>query len=254
MIAKPINRQRAETLHNIVRTLSKLGVCSRKEAVKFVQQGRVRLNGKVVLEPGKKISPIDKILFDGRPISEKRKRCILFHKPAGCLTTRSDEKGRRTVYHYLKGIDGWVFPVGRLDKDSEGLLIFTNDTGLGNVLTDPRHRILRTYEVTVSGVVSNCDLDNIIKGVEIGKNEKSQPVNIEVLTQCGSTTCLKVQLIEGKNREIRRLFEKLGKPVKRLIRTQYGPFRLGEIKPGEWVEIKGKIGFADLERRQYEYR
>lgn len=225
--------------HNIIRTISKSGLCSRKQALELVMAGKVKINGKVVLDPGQKLRKTDQILIHEKPLPKVKKRYILFNKPAGYVTTRKDELGRPTVYEFLKDIDDWVFPVGRLDLDSEGLLIFTNDTKLGNILTEPRYKIERTYQVMITGQISQEDIINILKGVDIGHNEKSYPKGLKILSKNDDSTWVEISLKEGKNREIRRLFEALSRPVKRLIRTKYGPFSLGSIKPGKWIEING---------------
>lgn len=200
--------------------------------------GKVKINGKTVLDPGFKVRNSDRILVNEKPLITKEKRYILFHKPAGYVTTRKDELGRLTVYEFLKDIDEWIFPVGRLDRDSEGLLVFTNDTKFGNILTEPRYKIERTYEVLISGHISQEEITAILKGVDIGHNEKSHPKSVKILSRDDNSTCLEISLQEGKNREIRRLFEAINRPVKRLVRTKFGPFNLGSIKPGKWIELK----------------
>ena len=228
---------KSDNSHNIIRILSKLGVCSRKQAVELVKQKRVKINGRVARYASEKASLKDIILIDNKPALKKKHRYIMLHKPAGYVTTRKDEKDRKTVYELLRGIDDWVFPVGRLDKDSEGLLIFTNDTAFGDKLTDPANFITRTYEVLVDGVVSQDESRKILKGVDIGRGEKSAPVSLRVLEAGLLSTSLEIVLTEGKNREIRRLFEALGRPVKRLVRTRFGNFALGSLKSGQWKEL-----------------
>ncbi len=225
-------------LHNIIRTISKSGLCSRKQALLLVQEGKVRVGGKVILDPGLKVDHPGKITVNGKPLGQKAKRYIILNKPAGYVTTRVDELKRPTVYEFLKDVNDWVFPVGRLDLDSEGLLIFTNDTRFGDVLTDPKYGIERTYEVLVEGSLRSEDVRHILKGVDIGCGEIAKPVHLKVLAAKEGCALIEITLSEGKNREIRRLFECLGKPVKQLKRIKYGPFKLGAIKPGKWVEIK----------------
>jgi len=224
--------------HNIIRTISKSGLCSRKQALELVMAGKVKINGRITLDPGHKTKKTDQILVNEKPIPKAKKRYILFHKPAGYVTTRKDELGRPTVYEFLKDIDDWVFPVGRLDRDSEGLLIFTNDTKFGNVLTDPRYKIDRTYEVLITGHLTDSDIDKVLKGMNIGRGEKTQPIILKILSKNDDSTWVRISLKEGKNREIRRLFEALNRPVKRLIRTKFGPFNLGSVKPGKWNEFR----------------
>jgi len=234
------NKNRKQLLsHNIIRTISKSGFCSRKQALALVTAGKVRINGKIIIDPGYKISKTDTILVDNKPIPKKEKRYILFHKPAGYVTTRKDELGRPTVYELLKNIDDWVFPVGRLDLDSEGLLIFTNDTEFGNIMTDPGYKIGRTYKVLITGQITENEIKDILKnGLEIGRGQKTRPTSLKIVSKNGDSTWVEVMLKEGKNREIRRLFEALKRPVKRLIRTDFGPFKLGSIDPGKWLEFK----------------
>lgn len=225
-------------LTNIIRTISKSGFCSRKQALELVRAGDVKINGKAVTDPGYKVRNSDHILVHKKPLQKAKKRYILFHKPAGYVTTRNDELGRPTVYEFLKGIGDWVFPVGRLDMDSEGLLMLTNDTKLGNILTDPQYKIIRTYQVLITGHITDEEIKAVLnKGVGIGRGERTQPANIKIMSKNEDSTWVEISLKEGKNREIRRLFEALNRPVIRLIRTKFGPFSLGAIKPGKWIEL-----------------
>lgn len=224
--------------HNIIRTISKSGLCSRKQALVLVMSGKVKINGKKVFDPGHKTTKSDRILVHEKPLPKVAKRYILFNKPAGYVTTREDELGRPTVYEFLKDIHDWVFPVGRLDSDSEGLLIFTNDTKFGNILTEPRYKISRTYKVLITGHITDNDIEKVLKGLDIGRGQKTQPKSLKILSKNDDYTWVEITLKEGKNREIRRLFEALNRPVKRLIRTKFGPFRLDSIEPGKWIEFK----------------
>ena len=200
--------------------------------------GRVKIKGKTSLDPGIMISDPGNISVDGKPLPKVKKRYILFHKPAGYVTTRSDELGRPTVYEFLKDIDDWIFPVGRLDLDSEGLLIFTNDTKLGNILTEPGYKIERTYEVLIDGPISHDEILKMLEGVDIGRGEKARPRSVKMIDKKDGQIWVRVSLEEGKNREIRRLFERFDRQVKRLVRIKFGPFSLGSIKPGKWTELK----------------
>lgn len=223
--------------HNLIRTLSKLGLCSRTQALAQVQAGRVTVNGRCVTEPGYTVRPGDKIRLAGQVARPKPKQYFLFHKPAGCVTTRSDENGRKTIYDWLGDLGVWVFPVGRLDLDSEGLLILTNDTAFGHRLTEPSFRVPRTYEVWVKGQLTAEDQKKINQGLDLGRGERSQPARLRILKTEDTISHGEVTLTEGKNREVRRMFESLDKPVLRLLRTRFGPFALGNLKPGTWKEI-----------------
>lgn len=221
--------------HNIIRVLSKLGVCSRKQAVDYVAAGRVRVNGLVVRDPGTPATTSDRILVDGKPPAKKERICLLFHKPAGCVTTRSDELGRKTVYDYLGDMGQWLFPVGRLDLESEGLLLFTNDTDFGNRLTDPHYKVPRTYNVTLDGALPPDALAKICAGgTPIGRDETAGPAKATVLSEEEGRQTVRITLTEGKNRELRRLFEAFDREVVRLVRTDFGGYTLGDIPPGQW--------------------
>jgi len=200
----------------------------------------VQVKGRIIRDPGFKIQLGEPIFLDGKPVFKKTKIYLMLHKPAGYVTTRQDEKGRKTVYDLLSGIPEWVFPVGRLDQDSEGLLLFTNDTAWGDKLSHPESKIPRTYHVSVEGIPSPGDLQKIRCGMDIGKGEHSQPANVKLLGPDSSMATLELTLTEGKNREIRRIFERLSKPVQRLVRTRFGPFRLNGLAPGRYKRIDAK--------------
>jgi len=201
--------------------------------------GKVKINGKMTIDPGYKVRSSDHILVNEKPLKKVTKRYILLHKPAGFVTTRKDELGRPTVYEFLKDIDDWIFPVGRLDLDSEGLLILTNDTKFGNIMTEPSYKIDRIYKVLIAGHITDDEIKDIVKnGLSIGRGERSQPTSLKIDSKNDDSTWVEVSLKEGKNRELRRLFEALNRPVKRLIRTNFGPFKLGSINPGKWLELK----------------
>jgi 23S rRNA pseudouridine2605 synthase len=224
--------------HSIIRILSKQGFCSRKQAVELVKRGRVSFHGRVILDPGHKV-PVDaKLTVSGDPVVRKQMHYILLNKPAGYVTTRSDELGRPTVYHFLKDVKGWIFPVGRLDKDTEGLLIFTNDTAFGEMMTNPASGIKRTYRAWIDGTLSKEDLRIIRSGAHIGRGQICRPAKIDILEPGNNgLELVEITLAEGKNREIRRIFDSLGKPVKRLVRIRFGRYALGSLKPGEWRSI-----------------
>lgn len=220
--------------HNIARVLSKLGHCSRAQAIELVQAGRVSVNGKIITAPGIKVDFAADIEIDGQKIGKKKHIYIILYKPAGYITSRSDERGRDTVYIFLSGIEDWVSPVGRLDKDSEGLLIFTNNNAFGDRMTHPMSRTPRTYEVTIDKVLSEDELESIRRGTDIGRGETSNPVLIRVTGSAPKSMTLEVTLVEGKNREVRRLFKMYDCLVTKLKRVSFGPFKLGALEPGEW--------------------
>ncbi len=229
--------QKKHATHNIVRVLSKLGYSSRKQAVELVKAGRVSVNGRIVAHPGEKVSFSENIIVDGKKVAKKEKIYILLNKPSGYVTTRSDEKERDTVYEFIKDIKGWVAPVGRLDKDSEGLLIFTNDTVFSDKMTDPKSKVPRTYEVLVDGRLSAEEFEKIKRGTDIGRGEASKPLSVKKLKEIPEGEIIEIVLTEGKNREIRRLLEVYGKKILRLKRVAFGRFSLGDIKPGKYKVI-----------------
>lgn len=221
----------------LVRALPKLGLCSRAQAFELIRLGRVMVNGKTVSDPNRITAGRDRIRVEGKDATQRKSRYIIFNKPAGCVTTRSDEHGRRTVYDILGDVGDWVFPVGRLDKDSQGLLIFTNDTKFGDFLTDPANKIARTYLVTVDTALSDEAIATALRGVDIGRGERSKPVSVKLVERSKRKTLMEIALIEGKNREIRRLCETLGATVTRLVRTKYGPFCLDGLASGQHREL-----------------
>ena len=221
---------------NLIRTLSKLGLCSRTQALVHVQAGRVTVNGRCVKEPGYVVRPKDVIQLNGETVQTKAKRYFLFHKPAGCVTTRSDEKGRKTVYDYLKGIPDWVAPVGRLDQDSEGLLLLTNNGELARFLELPQNKLKRVYKVRGFGKVEMRKFTELKRGVVID-GIKYGRADVKFVRGEGMNSWFEAVLCEGKNREVRRLFEYCGLKVNRLIRVAFGPYELSDLKLGQTREV-----------------
>lgn len=232
----------------MVRVLSKLGVCSRAQAVELVLAGRVRLRGRTIRDPGARCGFADPLEVDGRPVARAAPRCILLHKPKGLVTTRSDERGRGTVYDLLGASGAWLVPVGRLDLDSEGLLVLTNDTRLSAWITDPANAVPRVYEVTVRPGMSAAEASALTAGVDIGGGEISRPTAARRLCGDAGSAVIELTLTEGRNREVRRLFRARARRVVRLVRTSFGPFRLGDLGPGEWRDAP-EAAVASLRRR-----
>ncbi|WP_127560578.1 pseudouridine synthase [Nioella ostreopsis] len=225
----------------IAKVLSRAGIASRREAERMIEAGRVTVNGKKIDSPALNVTPADKITVDGKEVGEPdRPRLWLYHKPQGLVTTTSDEKGRETVFDTLPEGMPRVMSVGRLDLNSEGLLLLTNDGGVKRKLELPSTGWLRKYRVRVKGTPKDEDLAPLRKGVTI-EGERFQPMDVTLDRQQGANAWLTVGLREGKNREIRRAMGEVGLDVNRLIRVSYGPFRLNELKPGEVEEIKPKV-------------
>lgn len=208
--------------------------------------GRVSVNGKVVCELGTKVDPIhDAVVFDGQPVRPRRKLYLALNKPPGYLCTRSDEARRRTVFNLLPAEWNHLNTVGRLDRESEGLIFLTNDGEFSLHLTHPRFGTKKLYRVTVMGRVEPSTLQRIEHGVEYG-GESLKAESARLLDTNNTHSVVDVVLSEGKNREIRRLFESQNILVERLERLQIGPIKLGELRPGKWrtlteTEIKSLL-------------
>jgi len=219
------------------RPLSKRGIASRGTSQEWIRAGRVRINGRVIRDPATWVLwPKDAVSIDDRPIQDSVKRFILFHKPRGVITTHSDEKGRKTIFDVLPADLGFVHAVGRLDQATSGLLLLTNDSTLSSLLTDPIHKVMRTYLVSVRGEFTEVQAAEAVAGVVEG-GERLQCHTVKIQKSSGRESHLEVVLIQGKNREIRRLFQALGHEVTRLRRIQYGPFKLDDLPSGGWREI-----------------
>jgi len=219
------------------RLFSKLGIASRGMSQKWIHEGRVRVNGRLVKNPEIWVSwPSDSITLDGEPIVAPERRFFLFHKPKGYITTHSDEKGRKTIFDILPKTFGFIHAVGRLDQATSGLLLLTNDSKLSSFLTDPINKVHRIYLVSVRGKFTETQSLQAKNGImDQGELLKCEEIRIQKSSE--RETHLEVTLIEGKNREIRRLLKGLGHEVTRLRRIQYGPFKLDTLLPGEWKEL-----------------
>jgi len=214
--------------------LSKLRVASRSEAQRRIRAGDVAVNGRVVRDPLAAVHPEhDRIVVGGAMAGKRAWRTIAFHKPRGTVTTRSDPQGRRTVFDAL-GADGeGLVTVGRLDRATSGLLLLTTDTQLAERLTNPANGIVRRYAVTARGFVSDDACALMERGTDDGTGA-IRAASVRVRKRSRRETHLIVELTEGKNREIRRLFSAVGAEVTALLRVAYGPIELGTLKPGEW--------------------
>jgi 23S rRNA pseudouridine2605 synthase len=225
----------------IAKVLSRAGVASRREAERMIELGEVSVNGAVITSPALNVTPADKILVRGKAISEPEPaRLWLYYKPEGLVTSASDEKGRETVFDNLPPELPRVMSIGRLDLNSEGLLLLTNDGGLKRRLELPSTGWLRKYRVRVNGNPMDPDLEPLRKGIEV-EGERFQPMQVVIDRIQGANAWLTVGLREGKNREIRRAMAAINLTVNRLIRISYGPFRLGEMTPGMVEEVKPRV-------------
>ena len=225
----------------IAKVLARAGVASRREAERMIEAGRVAVNGKTIDSPALNVTPAAKITVDGKQVSEPEpSRLWLYHKPTGLVTTTRDEKGRATIFDNLPEDMPRVMSVGRLDLNSEGLLLLTNDGGIKRKLELPATGWLRKYRVRVNGRPKDEDFAPLRQGLVI-EGERFQPMTVTLDRQQGANAWLTIGLREGKNREIRRAMEDIGLSVNRLLRVSYGPFQLGALKPGEVEEIRRRV-------------
>jgi 23S rRNA pseudouridine2605 synthase len=220
--------------------LSRAGVASRRAAEKLIADGRVSVNGETVRTMGVKADPaIDDVRVDGRRIkASERLRYILLNKPKGYITTRSDPQRRPTVIDLLRGVREYVYPVGRLDYDSEGLLLLMNDGDLAARLTHPRHGIERTYEARVAGMPDEHALGRLRSGIPLD-GRRTMPATVVLVNERRRDRdgVLRITIREGRNRQVRRMCEAVGHPVRSLKRTRIGPIADRRLQPGQWREL-----------------
>lgn len=214
--------------------MSKLGLCSRTQAFEYIEAGRVAVNGQVSKDSSLRVSlEHDSITVDGRVAKESREPIVIaLHKPVGYVTTRVDPQGRPTVYELLPELDRFVFPVGRLDKDTSGLLILTDDHRLGETLTNPESHVPKTYEVVVDRAPDQAGLEILRTGIDIGKGESTRPAAVTLVSEAEGDVRLRLTIHEGKNRQIRRMLAAVGLSVLSLRRTAIGGLELGTLPPG----------------------
>ena len=225
----------------IAKFIARSGVCSRREAEELIKQQRVSVNGVVIETPAFNVEGNEKIKIDGEKLPETEKtRVWIYHKPSGLVTSHKDEKGRQTVFDNLPAGMPRVISVGRLDLNSEGLLILTNSGELSRKLELPSNGWSRRYKVKVHGKVDKAKLAELEKGCEID-GVVYGAIKVAVDSEQGTNAWLSVTLQEGKNREIRKVMKSLGLEVARLIRVSYGPFQLGSLKKGEVREVQQKV-------------
>ena len=220
--------------------ISQCGIASRRKAEELILQGKVKINGKTAVL-GDKVHDGDKVYVGGKRviISKKNYRYIMLNKPRGFITTMSDDRGRKCVAELVRSVGERVYPIGRLDKDSEGMLIFTNDGDFANKVMHPRNSIYKFYRVTVRPDITEDQLVKLETGVELD-GKKTAPAVVHVLHKEQGRVVLEMILHEGKNREIRKMCEAVGLQVARLKRTQIGSVKMGMLKQGDWRDLTEK--------------
>lgn len=222
----------------IAKLLARAGIASRREIERMIAEGRIAINGQLVETPATVLTSLHGVTVDGNPVKEPSPaRLFLFHKPVGYLTTERDPAGRPTIYDRLPADLPRLVPVGRLDLNTEGLLLMTTDGGLKRQLELPATGVERTYRARAFGTISQAELEELVMGIEIdGMRYGRIDANLERRT--GRNQWIEMTLTEGKNREVRRVLEHLGLKISRLIRTRYGPFTLGNLPPGAVEEVR----------------
>ena len=217
------------------RVLSRFGLASRTVACQWIRAGRVKVNGGVVTDPGLWVRPgQDVVHLDGKRMKQARKIHLVFYKPKGVVTSHGDPGDRATVYDYLDSSLPWVVPVGRLDMDSSGLLLLTNDTDFANHVSDPASAIEKTYLVKINGLISDETIAQMASGVKMKRGDWARPRSVRRIEDRGKYSHLEIVLAEGKNREVRRMMEAVGFTVLKLVRTGIGPLTLEGLEVGKY--------------------
>jgi 23S rRNA pseudouridine2605 synthase len=220
------------------RVLSRYGIASRTAARAAISAGRLKVNGKVERNPERWVEPQrDRIELDGQPLRPVAKTYLLLYKPKGVITSHGDPAGRKTIYDLVGASGRWVAPVGRLDKDTSGLLLLTNDTEFGHAVMSPESAVPKTYRAKLNALASDEVIARLARGVEMKRGDWARPRSVRRLEDRGKYTWLEIVLTEGKNREVRRMVEALGFKVLKLVRTRLGPLTLAGLEVGQWRHL-----------------
>jgi pseudouridine synthase len=231
---KPTSKRPLKTLE---RVFSKAGIGSRSDARSWIGAGRVRVNGKTVLDPDHWVDLArDRVTLDGKPLESAAKTYILLYKPKGYLTTWRDPDGRPTVYDLMADAGTWLVPVGRLDLDTSGLLLMTNDTAFAETVTNPDHKVPKTYQIKTATILGDDQIERLRGGVELSDGP-TRPAEVRRLRDGAKRSYLEMTITEGRNRQVRRMIEAAGSKVQKLVRTAIGPVRIGDLRIGEWREL-----------------
>lgn len=218
--------------------ISNAGVCSRRDADVLIREGKIKVNGKVITEMGYKVIKGDQVVYQGRQLKTEKLQYVLLNKPKNFITTLSDPKGRNTVITLVKNAcEERIYPVGRLDRDTTGLLLFTNDGELAKKLTHPSFKVKKIYQVTLDKPITKADFDDIVKGFDL-EDGFIAPDEVAILTQ--DQISLGVEIHSGRNRIIRRIFEHKGYQVAKLDRVLFGPLTKKNLPRGKWRHLTEK--------------
>ena len=224
-------------LKTLERVLSKAGLGSRTDARKWIGAGRVKVNGKLVQTPDHWVDfERDKVTLDDKPVRPGKKIYLLLYKPKGYITTHQDPEGRPTVYDLIRDAGQWLIPVGRLDLDTSGLLLLTNDTRFAERVTNPDYKIAKTYLVKASTLLSDDQLEQLRNGLVLSDGP-TQPAVVKRVRDSAKYTFLEITICEGRNRQVRRMIEAIGSKVLKLVRIEIGGLRIGELQIGKYREL-----------------
>jgi pseudouridine synthase len=227
----------AGELKTLDRVISKAGLGSRTDARKWIAAGAVSVNGKVIRTPDHWVDlQRDRVRLNGKPLRPLKRIYLLLYKPKGYITSYKDPQGRPTVYDLLKDVHQWIAPVGRLDQDTSGLLILTNDNDFADFLTDPEHHVPKTYLVKTSSRLDENALQRLREGIELDDGA-TRPATVALLRESASASFLEITITEGRNRQVRRMIEAVGSRVRKLARTGIGPVQIGALEIGKWREL-----------------
>ena len=228
----------SKTVMTLDRVLSRFGIASRTASREAIRAGRLKVNGKVECDPERWVWPErDVVQLDGKRLRPVPRTYLLLYKPKGVITSHGDPDGRKTIYDLLGASGRWVAPVGRLDKDSSGLLLLTNDTEFGHAVMSPESEVPKTYRAKLNGLMSDEVIQQLARGVEMKRGDRAQPLTVRRLEDRGKYTWLEIVLTEGKNREVRRMVEAVGFTVLKLVRTRIGPLTLEGLEVGKWRNL-----------------
>lgn len=240
----------SNTLERLQKVIAQSGVTSRRKAEQLILDGKVKVNGEVVTALGTKVGPQDQVEVEGVPLEKEIPVHHILYKPRGVISTVNDDKGRKTVIDFFPEVEERIYPIGRLDYDSSGIILLTNDGEFANLLMHPKHEVEKVYVAKLRGIPSKEELSRLKKGIKVDKDLlKAVRYNILSSDRKKDTMLLELTLIEGKNRHVRRMMEALGYPVQKLKREKYGILTLEGLQPGETrpltpKEIKQMVNMA----------